>query len=113
MYRSYLTCLAITALLSTTAAFAQSDRSTEAIAQSTVPAVTGVSILELKPIAQAIVRNVISIDYLLPANGHVSVALFDLHGKLVVKVRDEEMSAGHHTFRLALGTLPEGTYVCR
>lgn len=51
--------------------------------------------------------------YFLPQNCNVNLAVFDLYGKEVKKLVDEEQSAGSHNLNFTTEELPEGYYFCR
>jgi hypothetical protein len=46
----------------------------------------------------------------LSSGGHVNIQLFDMLGKLVTTVSDQQMSPGNHTISIDTGTIPNGIY---
>ena len=53
------------------------------------------------------------ITYQIPAGGTVRVSVFDLLGREVMKLLDEEQSPGLHAVTFEAGRLPSGTYLYR
>lgn len=55
-----------------------------------------------------------TIGYSLPANGHVTMRVFDAEGRAVKTLVDDEMPAGAHTAEISGSAFPaSGTYFCR
>jgi len=54
-----------------------------------------------------------TISYELPRAGHVRLALYDVQGKLVRIIIDEEQQAGHHSFWWQAAGLSSGVYFLR
>ncbi len=55
----------------------------------------------------------VTIKYQHVDNGRVNVALYDIYGKLVRVIADENQTAGMHTLRFDGSALPAGVYTCR
>ncbi len=54
-----------------------------------------------------------TIQYQLPKNGWVTIAIFNLHGQEVIRLVDGEQEAGNHVVRWDAGNQPSGIYLCR
>jgi hypothetical protein len=70
------------------------------------------SAIALGPPTPNPVTGVLSYDVTLPSTARVQVRIFDVRGRLVLKVIDQTMSAGRHplTWQVARGALRNGTY---
>ena len=53
------------------------------------------------------------ISYQLPVNSKVTLTIFDILGKEVTKLVNEEQEAGSHTVKFNAGKLVSGVYICR
>lgn len=58
-------------------------------------------------------NNVLNVRYNLPTEDKISMAVFDLQGKLLIETNVGERTIGKHEETLDLSTLPAGQYVCR
>ena len=54
-----------------------------------------------------------TVDYTLPENGSITIALYDLSGRRVTTVLDGEMAAGRHDISYDTSALPPGVYLAR
>ncbi len=51
------------------------------------------------------------VDFSIPGDGHVSIDLFDISGRMVDQILDEDMTAGDYSMQI--NNLSSGTYLCR
>lgn len=58
-------------------------------------------------------KRMTSIPYSLPAKGHVSLRLYDMHGRLLQVLVDADQQPGIHKFDLDVRDLPAGVYYYR
>jgi hypothetical protein len=54
-----------------------------------------------------------SFRFQVPSSQHVTLEIFDLHGREVATVVDEWMPEGEHVVRFDAGSLPPGVYIYR
>jgi hypothetical protein len=57
--------------------------------------------------------NLLNVRYNLPTEDKISMAVFDLQGKLLIETNVGERTIGEHEESLDISTLPAGQYVCR
>lgn len=57
--------------------------------------------------------NTLNIRYNLPKADQISIALYDMQGKLMLEKRLGKKNSGEHTESIDLNDLIKGTYVCR
>jgi len=54
-----------------------------------------------------------TVEYALPEQADVTIAVYDVLGRRVATLADGQEEAGRHTARLGAGPLPSGTYFVR
>jgi hypothetical protein len=54
-----------------------------------------------------------TIRYSLSHDSHIRLAIFDIYGKEVKEILDQDKTAGIYTLELQLEDLPSGVYICR
>jgi hypothetical protein len=59
------------------------------------------------------VRDAVSIPYRVPEAGHVTLSLFDISGREVLRLIDDTREAGEGEVQFRIGTLPAGRYFYR
>jgi hypothetical protein len=55
----------------------------------------------------------LNVCYNLPKEDEITIALFDMQGKLILEKKMENKISGEHQETLDLNDLPQGSYVCR
>jgi hypothetical protein len=56
--------------------------------------------------------NVLNVRYNLPTEDKISIAVFDLQGKLLLEINKGNRAKGEHEETLDISSLPVGQYVC-
>ena len=69
--------------------------------------------VQLLPVAPTPLRGSASIGYVLPREAHVTIEVFDTHGRLVATPADGWQHAGQHRLRWDAGGLGSGVYFVR
>jgi Secretion system C-terminal sorting domain len=54
-----------------------------------------------------------TLAFSVPVRAHVTIRLYDVKGRLVMTVVDEELDPGYHTRTLEMGRLGSGVYIAR
>ena len=55
----------------------------------------------------------LNVRYNLPKEDELTIALFDMQGKLILQKKLGKQVSGEHKETLDLTSMPQGTYVCR
>lgn len=58
-------------------------------------------------------NKIVTLDYSLPAEGEVTIELYNLYGNLIESATQGIQQAGDHRYRLSTQHLASGAYICR